>query len=66
MEGYLQHWYKQMEDWFQDRLKRKLGKGNKIKFWENVWASNLSLKEYFARLFSLSKDKDKVVERFGI
>lgn len=54
-----------MDDWFQKGLRRRLGKGNKIKFWEDVWLGNLSLKEIFPRLYNMSECKDKFIEELG-
>lgn len=54
-----------MDDWFQLGLKRKLGKGNRIKFWEDVWVGNLSLKESFPRLFGMTEDRGKLIEEVG-
>lgn len=54
-----------MKDWFKDGLRRKLGRGNKIRFWEEVWLGNLSLRETFPRLFSMSEDRGKVIGNLG-
>lgn len=54
-----------MDDWFQLGLKRELGRGTRIKFWEDVWCSQNKLKDLFPRLYSISEDKDKVIEQLG-
>lgn len=52
-------------DWFQAGLKRKLGRGNKIRFWEDVWFGPNSLMNFFPRIYNISLDKDKEIEKLG-
>lgn len=51
--------YESMEDWFKMGVKRKLGKGNKIKFWDEVWLGNLFL-GYIA-----CRGIERVIEELG-
>lgn len=47
-------------------LKRRLGKGDKTKLWEDVWLGNVSLKEMFPRLYNVSENKEMVIEELGV
>jgi hypothetical protein len=38
-----------------------LGNGRKTKFWHDIWIGDLSLKDRFPRLFSISNQKDDLV-----
>jgi len=42
------------DGWFQKELLWKLGRGAKVRFWEDVWVGDSNLKTTFQRLFSLS------------
>lgn len=53
------------EDWFQLGLNRKVGAGNKISFWEDVWYGPTSFSDLFPRLYSVSEDKNKVTGNLG-
>jgi len=44
----------------------KLGCGDKIKFWEDVWIGNCNLKTLFPRLYSLSLNQGQKVEEVGV
>lgn len=35
-----------------------VGNGNRVHFWSDSWAGNLSIKSLFPRLFSLSSEKE--------
>lgn len=54
-----------LEDWFCGGLKRKIGIGNKIKFWEDVWYGPTSLENLFPRLYSVSNDKNSEIQKLG-
>lgn len=41
-------------DWFAEGLRKKLGRGDRSKFWEEVWMGDRCLKELFPRLYSIS------------
>lgn len=46
-------------------MKKKLGRGNDIKFWVYIWISNKRPKELFPRIFYISKDKNIMIEHLG-
>lgn len=43
-------------------IKWKLGRGNKIIFWEDVWTDGGCLKERFPRIYALAQNKNMTVE----
>ena len=51
--------------WFQQQLRWRLGGGEKVKFWEDVWIGNSSLKSLYPRLFSLSLNQGQRVNEVG-
>jgi len=53
------------EGWFQKEVGWKIGSGDKIRFWEDVWVGNSKLKTLFPRLFSLSLNQGHKVEEVG-
>ena len=53
------------EWWFQDEVEWKIGSGDKIRFWEDMWVGNSKLKTLFSRLFSLSLNQGHKVEEVG-
>ena len=53
------------EGWFQDEVGWKIGSGDKIRFWEDMWVGNSKLKTLFPRLFSLSLNQGHKVEEVG-
>jgi len=53
------------DGWFQDEVGWKIGSGDKIRFWEDVWVGNSKLKTLFPRLFSLSLNQGHKVEEVG-
>jgi len=52
--------------WFQEELSWKLGCGDKVKFWEEVWVGSSDLKSLFPRLFFLSLNKGQTVGEVGV
>ena len=52
--------------WFQEELSWKLGCGDKVKFWEEVWVGSSNLKSLFPRLFSLSLNQGQTVGEVGV
>jgi len=54
------------EGWFQEELRWKLGRGDKIIFWEDVWVGNTSLKTCFQRLYTLTANQEQKVEEAGV
>ena len=53
------------EGWVQNEVGWKVGCGDKVRFWEDVWTGNSSLKNMFPRLFSLSLNQGHKVEEAG-
>jgi len=51
--------------WFLNEIGWILGRGDKVKFWEDVWVGNSNLKKMFPRLFSLSLNQGNKVEEVG-
>ncbi|XP_068487140.1 uncharacterized protein [Phaseolus vulgaris] len=56
---------KDWRDKFEDRVKWELDNGKSILFWEDVWMGNIALKGIFPRLFSLSLNKESLLEDCG-
>jgi len=54
------------EGWFQSVIQWKVGSGDKIRFWEDVWLGSNKLSNLFPRLFSLSMDKGVKWERLEV
>ena len=42
-------------------LKFEVGDGSQIRFWDDVWCTDGSLKEAYPELFRLARDKDAYV-----
>ncbi|GKV01589.1 hypothetical protein SLEP1_g14135 [Rubroshorea leprosula] len=51
--------------WLLDGFKLKLGEGNSVKFWEDVWIGDESLANKFPRLFLNSLDREKSIAQMG-
>jgi len=51
--------------WFQKEVGWKLGCRDKVRFWEDIWNGNSSLKILFPRLYSLSLNQGQKVEEMG-
>jgi len=54
------------DGWFQEEVGWKLGSGDKVRFWEDVWVGNSNLKSMFPRLYSLSLNQGQKVEVVGV
>ena len=54
------------DDWFNKEIGWKLGCGDKVKFWEDIWIGNSNLKSMYPRLFSLSLNQGQKVEEAGV
>ena len=48
------------DGWFHEEVRWKLGRGDKVRFWEDVWIGDSSLKSSFQRIFSLSTKGSKM------
>ena len=53
------------EGWFQGEVVWKVGSGDKVRFWEDVWVGSSNLKAVYPRLFSLSLNQGHKVEEVG-
>lgn len=53
------------DGWFLKELKWKLGRVDKVRFWEDVWAGDTNLKTLYSRLFSLSGNQEQKVGEVG-
>ena len=53
------------DGWFQEEVLWKLDRGDKVRFWEDVWIGNSSLKSLLYRLFSLSVNQEQKIEDVG-
>jgi len=51
--------------WFQQQLTWRLGGGDKVKFWEDVWFGNSNLKTQYPRLFLISLNQGQRVNEVG-
>ena len=52
--------------WFQEELGWEVGRGDKAKFWEDVWIGSVDLKSLFPRLYSLSLNQGKSEGEMGV
>ena len=50
---------------FLKHMKLSVGKGTKIRFWEDQWAGHFTLKDKFPSLFSLSTQKSAMISSMG-
>ncbi|KAL9681972.1 hypothetical protein QQ045_013765 [Rhodiola kirilowii] len=50
---------------FREGVKLKLGRGNEIKFWEDVWLGDRALKDQYPKLYLLAVDNQAVVREMG-
>ena len=53
------------EGWFLEQVGWNLGNGDKVRFWEDVWVGNSTLKTLYPRLYSLSLNQGQKVEEVG-
>lgn len=50
----IDRWDSQESSWFYDGLKHKLGMGNEVRFWQEKWNGQWTLRDLFPRLYSLT------------
>jgi len=55
----------QGDNWFNQNTTWKVGKGDKIKFWEDEWLAIGQLKARYDRLYNNSELKDKTIRSLG-
>ncbi|PNX79781.1 ribonuclease H, partial [Trifolium pratense] len=48
-------------NWFSEHVVRKMGNGEQTSFWEDIWVGEVSLRDHFPRLFSISMQKEASV-----
>ena len=51
--------------WLHKEINWKIGVGDKVRFWEDPWFNNNSLKSVYPKLYSLSVDQGLKVEEVG-
>jgi len=54
------------EGWFQKEIHWVLGRGDKVRFWDDVWIGDTNLRSLFPRLYALSANKNQKVEEVGM
>lgn len=52
--------------WFDTNLKRRVGRGNDVRFWEEVWHNEYLLKDKYPRLYLMSTKANKSIEEMGV
>ena len=52
--------------WFQKAIIWRIGAGDKVRFWEDVWVDKSNLKTAFPRLYSISLDQGHKVGEVGV
>jgi hypothetical protein len=51
--------------WFTHVVRKKLGRGNTINFWKDIWVGGTSLEIRFPRLFTISVQHDTMIHNMG-
>jgi hypothetical protein len=52
--------------WFEQVVVKKMGSGNSIKFWKDIWVGDQSFEYRFPRLFNISVQQDFRIPEMGI
>jgi len=52
-------------NWFDKSIKWSLSDGSKVRFWEDMWVEDDSLRDKFPKLYTISQCKDCVVSDLG-
>ena len=52
--------------WFRNATGWRVGAGDTVSFWNDVWVGNKILKDAFLRLFTISLDQRKNVGEVGV
>jgi len=53
------------DGWFHKEVGWKIGCGDKVRFWEDVWSGNSSFKDLYPRLYSVSLNQGQKVSEVG-
>ncbi|GKV19224.1 hypothetical protein SLEP1_g29512 [Rubroshorea leprosula] len=51
--------------WLSDGFKLKMGDGNTVRFWKDVWIGNQTLANQFPSLFRVSSGKEERISKLG-
>jgi len=51
--------------WFMDAVRKRLGKGESISFWKDIWVGTSTFQDLFPRLFLISSQKGVMVNEVG-
>lgn len=51
--------------WFEENTVWKIGRGDKCRFWKDVWVNGNSLANLFPRLYLISEQKEELIEVMG-
>jgi hypothetical protein len=52
-------------NWFVSALEKKVGSGNKTKFWSEIWVGDQPLRDRFPRLYGISNQKEGTIASMG-
>jgi len=53
------------EWWFKEALVWKVGYGDNVRFWEDIWVGNINLITLYPGIYSLSLDQGLMVDEVG-
>lgn len=51
-----------LHNFFLENVELRIGDGNKVKFWQDIWLETSSLKSQFPRLYQLSLNKENTLK----
>ncbi|RVW75061.1 hypothetical protein CK203_055995 [Vitis vinifera] len=52
--------------WCWENLAFKVGKGNKIRFWTDLWCGDIALSQRFSHLFTLAAHRNATIEEMQL
>lgn len=73
-DGWSSVWWKDLcslggggegDDWLLDGLRKKIGFGNSVLFWHDIWFAIIHIKEVFLHLYNISLLQNEPVSNFG-
>jgi len=53
------------ENWFDKAIQWRIGMGDKIQFWNDIWVRNQPLNDFFSRFVTFSNSYDNVLSEIG-